>query len=86
MKTSLLSSRQIRNLQSELERDYARFEGDSDRRQAALDALQRIADGTYGRCLRCSTDIAFGRLLVMPETTYCISCAKTPEFLAMARN
>jgi RNA polymerase-binding transcription factor DksA len=44
---------------------------------ATLDAaLQRVANGTYGRCERCGGPIAAGRLSVRPGTTTCIDCAR----------
>lgn len=51
-------------------------------RQQALDELaaldraeERIRAGTYGRCARCGTDIAEGRLDALPAATTCINCA-----------
>jgi DnaK suppressor protein len=41
---------------------------------AILDALSRLAAGTYGLCAQCNGPIAYGRLLVMPETTHCLTC------------
>ena len=41
---------------------------------AVTEALRRLADGTYGRCLGCAGPIPFGRLLVMPEATHCVAC------------
>jgi RNA polymerase-binding transcription factor DksA len=41
--------------------------------QAALD---RIEDGSYGRCLRCKQPIGRARLEVMPETDWCAACAE----------
>ncbi|MDB4476080.1 TraR/DksA C4-type zinc finger protein [bacterium] len=38
-------------------------------------ALQRIDEGSYGRCTRCDGDIAPDRLKAMPEATHCIGCA-----------
>ena len=38
------------------------------------DALDRIADDTYGICDMCGEEIAMGRLKARPVTTYCISC------------
>lgn len=38
-------------------------------------ALRRIADGTYGKCVRCGDDIAEARLDVIPWTPLCRSCA-----------
>ena len=37
-------------------------------------ALDRIANGEYGSCMRCGGDIPYGRLLVMPEAAHCVSC------------
>ncbi|RMH58155.1 MAG: TraR/DksA family transcriptional regulator [Bacteroidetes bacterium] len=39
-------------------------------------ALERIADGTYGQCIRCGRPIPRGRLEVMPEARVCIACAR----------
>ncbi|MDZ7773072.1 MAG: TraR/DksA C4-type zinc finger protein [Balneolaceae bacterium] len=38
-------------------------------------ALERIDDGSYGRCLKCGGDIATGRLKFMPWTSRCVNCA-----------
>jgi len=37
-------------------------------------ALQRIADGSYGICLRCDEEINPKRLNAVPWTPYCIKC------------
>ena len=42
-------------------------------------ALARIADGTYGECVRCGGDIAPGRLEARPEAALCIDCARKAE-------
>lgn len=39
-------------------------------------ALKRIADGTYGLCVRCGTEIPEGRLDAIPWTPLCRSCAR----------
>ena len=39
-------------------------------------ALGRIADGTYGECVRCGEDIAPARLEARPEASLCINCAR----------
>lgn len=41
---------------------------------AVVDALARLAAGTYGSCGSCGQPIPYGRLIVMPETTRCVSC------------
>lgn len=38
-------------------------------------ALERIEEGTYGRCIRCGAEIAEGRLEFMPESALCVKCA-----------
>ena len=44
------------------------------RHGSLVDALRRLEDGTYGSCLGCHGPIAYGRLLVMPEATHCMTC------------
>ncbi|MDQ3997697.1 MAG: TraR/DksA C4-type zinc finger protein [Gemmatimonadota bacterium] len=41
---------------------------------AIVDALTRLAAGTYGVCVGCTGRIPYGRLLVMPEATRCVTC------------
>jgi RNA polymerase-binding protein DksA len=38
-------------------------------------ALDRIANGTYGRCASCRDPIAVGRLDAIPEAATCVACA-----------
>jgi len=38
-------------------------------------ALERIADGDYGRCERCNEPISPDRLLARPTARTCITCA-----------
>jgi RNA polymerase-binding transcription factor len=38
-------------------------------------ALQKLDDGTYGRCERCGGPIAEARLEAMPAARLCITCA-----------
>ena len=37
-------------------------------------ALARVADGSYGTCLRCGKPIAPGRLEALPWVAHCIDC------------
>jgi DnaK suppressor protein len=48
------------------------------RRDAVASALARLASGAYGVCSRCGEPIPYGRLLVMPEATHCLSCSGRP--------
>jgi RNA polymerase-binding transcription factor DksA len=38
-------------------------------------AIQKLDEGTYGRCESCGADISEARLEAMPATRYCIECA-----------
>lgn len=50
----------------------------NERQVAEIDAaLERLAAGTYGRCVRCGGDIAPGRLEARASTPVCITCANT---------
>lgn len=48
-----------------------------DRHQRLVSALRRLEEGSYGSCLSCHNPIPYGRLLVMPEATYCVGCSAT---------
>jgi RNA polymerase-binding transcription factor DksA len=39
------------------------------------DALDRLREGSYGRCERCGRPIAAGRLAARPAARTCIACA-----------
>ncbi|MGQ0713709.1 MAG: TraR/DksA family transcriptional regulator [Gemmatimonadaceae bacterium] len=45
------------------------------RYDAIVEALARFTAGTYGICGSCGQPIPYGRLIVMPETTRCVSCS-----------
>jgi DnaK suppressor protein len=51
-----------------------------EREQAKLgqlvSALQRLEQGTYGRCLSCDAAIGYERLLVFPESPTCAACSR----------
>jgi DnaK suppressor protein len=42
-------------------------------------ALDRIADGTWGRCETCGGEIPAPRLRVQPEASECVPCATRRE-------
>ena len=42
-------------------------------------ALQRMEDGTYGRCVTCDAPIVPQRLEALPYATQCIACATQTE-------
>lgn len=43
------------------------------------EALERIADGSYGICETCGQEIGSGRMQARPVTTYCIECKTRME-------
>jgi DnaK suppressor protein len=43
------------------------------------EALERIANGTYGVCENCETKIPRARLQAIPYANYCVSCAAKLE-------
>src|ERR1041384_5913836 len=43
------------------------------------DALQRIADKTYGICESCEGEIQLGRLKILPFTRLCVKCQEENE-------
>ncbi|WP_214465861.1 TraR/DksA family transcriptional regulator [Microbacterium flavescens] len=42
-------------------------------------SLDRIAEGTYGRCIRCGAAIVAARLEVLPYAETCIDCQNDVE-------
>lgn len=40
------------------------------------EALERIRQGTFGRCEECEKPIAKPRLLALPYTRHCVTCAR----------
>jgi DnaK suppressor protein len=42
-------------------------------------ALERIHDGTYGKCVQCDGVISKARLNAIPYTPVCIKCAEQQE-------
>jgi DnaK suppressor protein len=49
------------------------------------EALERIDNGTFGRCEVCGRDIGEERLRARPVTTLCIDCKKKQEAREKAR-
>ena len=43
------------------------------------DALGRVEQGTFGRCMECQEPIAKARLQALPYTKHCIQCARKME-------
>ncbi|MFO7820898.1 MAG: TraR/DksA family transcriptional regulator [Lentisphaeria bacterium] len=43
------------------------------------DAVQRLIEGTYGKCIDCGGDIGEGRLEALPYAKLCIDCKSARE-------
>jgi len=39
-------------------------------------ALSNINDTDFGLCSKCKTSIPLGRILLMPQTRFCVNCAR----------
>jgi len=39
-------------------------------------ALSNINDSDFGICARCSQNIPLGRILLMPQSRFCVNCAQ----------
>ena len=50
-----------------------------DRLHRVQSALSRMADSSYGHCLRCEEPIELKRLSIQPETLFCHSCQTGSE-------
>lgn len=76
-----MTAKDLAALALELRRELSRVErglvtgSSSDERDELLQALQRIADGSYGICTHCAGRIPTARLEVMPATRRCAECA-----------
>ncbi|MFN3757520.1 MAG: TraR/DksA family transcriptional regulator [Flavobacterium sp.] len=38
--------------------------------------LSKIGNEDFGICMKCRTQIPIGRILIRPESLYCVNCAK----------
>lgn len=52
---------------------------DANRLQAIDNALERIHQNKYGRCLKCSKEIPEPRLEAIPWAVMCVECASAEE-------
>ena len=59
-----------REIDYSLEENAEQVLGEIDR------ALQRMDEGTYGRCVNCGKEIAVERLEAIPYAELCIDCAR----------
>ena len=55
------------------------IEGEQEELREIDAALERLADGSFGRCELCGERIAYGRLSALPFATLCIECKRREE-------
>jgi len=63
----------------EIELDMEILENQGDEIREVLAALQRMKDGTYGTCIKCSKRISKTRLNAIPYARLCVDCKKAEE-------
>ncbi len=63
------------------DREFMFEMADNDRQRllALDDAIQRVDEGSYGRCDMCGCNIPKSRLEVMPQAEYCFKCQEESE-------
>jgi DnaK suppressor protein len=59
--------------------DNAELSRDLTELRALEAALERIAEGSYGRCIDCGLEVGFARLEVEPAALRCIDCQRVHE-------
>jgi DnaK suppressor protein len=64
---------------TEKDLEFALDGHETDALEAVEAALQRIAEGRYGRCIDCGLQIAPARLQATPEAARCIHCQEKAE-------
>jgi DnaK suppressor protein len=60
----------------EQQRDLALRDHNSQHLEQVEAAIARLADGTFGACVRCGRPIAPERLEALPWAAYCIDCQR----------
>lgn len=58
-----------------IDAEVALVHNEQDLLQLVDEALQRLGDGSFGKCQGCGKDIAKLRLDALPFTPYCVECA-----------
>jgi RNA polymerase-binding protein DksA len=62
-----------------LDRNLALAENEAGILREVEAALERIEQGTYGKCQQCGEEIAAARLDALPYTPFCVRCAEERE-------
>jgi RNA polymerase-binding transcription factor DksA len=59
---------------SEADRSQAVLEAAQRQRTQVVEALTRLDDGKYGRCVDCGDEVPEGRLEARPDAARCVRC------------
>jgi DnaK suppressor protein len=62
------------------------LENQEHRLEEVADALERIRQGTFGRCEGCGRDISIERLKVLPFTRHCVRCSEQAQSRSVPGN
>jgi len=54
-------------------------QSESEYMKQVQEAIKRIDDGTYGKCIKCGGKIESARLEALPYALICISCKRKEE-------
>jgi DnaK suppressor protein len=57
----------------------ASFERDKQHFHKLEIALKNIDDEDFGYCIECDESISFSRLMIKPESTFCVACQQKNE-------
>jgi len=63
----------------EQENTLSLLANEQQRLEEISDALDRLKQGTFGRCEECETEIPKARLKELPYARYCVACARKLE-------
>jgi RNA polymerase-binding transcription factor DksA len=63
----------------EQEINLSLLENEDQRLEEIAAALQRLDEGTYGRCENCRKEISKERLRAVPYTRFCVACARESQ-------
>ena|SRR5437763_10816423 len=58
---------------------FSQSENETQLLQMVNGALDRMNDGTYGKCLNCGREIELKRLEAVPWAHFCVACQKQKE-------
>jgi DnaK suppressor protein len=64
---------------TDADRVQAMVSAASSHRRAVVEALGRVDDGTYGKCVDCRKPVPEGRLEARPEAARCVQCQSRKE-------